>query len=215
MIGAAVLAGFFAVAFAAFGLFVDPRRLWWRYRAPKLDDPEAQEPSSASFLWRRVILVGLGLFLGWQAVSALRLAGVFETGADHAEILDRVEYAALNLETEDGEGRHKWPGGDGAWDAFIDPRLKGPERDDPVAVLVDEEEDEGDWDSEASRRGGPSPEPGGEAEPAGPFTERYEIDGICLTVHAVPLAGQPERDAAIDNLLYGITTDIVDSSCGR
>ncbi|QNP65622.1 hypothetical protein [Streptomyces genisteinicus] len=214
MIAAAVFAGVFAVAFTAFGLFVDPRRLWWRFRAPGLDDPGAHEPSSASFLWRRVLLVGLGLFLGWQAVGALRLAGVFETGADHAEILDRVEYAALNLETEDGEGRHKWPGGDGAWDAFIDPRLKGPERDDPVAVLVDEEEAEGDWDSEASRQGGASPEPGGAADPAGPFTERYEIGGICLTVHAVPLPGQSERDAALDSLLYRVSTDIVDAPCG-
>ncbi|MFI2368656.1 hypothetical protein [Streptomyces sp. NPDC018833] len=216
MIGAAVFAGVFAVAFVACGLFVDPRKLWWRFRARHFDNPEAHEPSASSFMWRRVALVVVGLFLGWQVISLLRLAGVFETGPDHAEILDRVENAALNLETEDGEGRHKWSFGDGSWGAFIDPRLKGPERDDPVASLVEDEDDSGGkWDSEASREGiGAGSESDSESGTPGPFVERYEVDGsICLTVHAVPLPGQSERDAAIDNLLYGITTDVVDGPC--
>ncbi|MFF8847537.1 hypothetical protein ACF08N_33300 [Streptomyces sp. NPDC015127] len=215
MIGAAVFAGVFAVAFVAFGLFVDPRKLWWRFRAPHYDNPEPHEPSAASFMWRRVALVAVGLFLGWQVVSLLRLAGVFETGPDHAEVLDRVENAALNLETEDGEGRHKWDFGDGSWGAFLDPRLKGPEREDPVASLVEEDEDSGgNWDSEARREGLDGSEADNEPDTTGPFVERYEIDGsICLTVHAVPLPGQSERDAAIDNLMYGITTDVADAPC--
>ncbi|MDN3297425.1 hypothetical protein QWM81_25965 [Streptomyces ficellus] len=214
MIGAAVFAGAFAVAFLAFALFVDPRKLWWRFRARHFDNPEAHEPSAASFMWRRVTLAALGVFLGWQVIGMLRLAGVFETGPDHAEVLDRVEYAALNLETEDGEGRHKWPGGgEGAWDEFINPRLKGPEREDPVASLVDGEDAGGDGHSEASREGGTGSQSGSEPDTRGSFVERYDIDGICLTVTATPLPGQSEMDHAIDNLRYSVRTDVVDSPC--
>lgn len=213
MIGAAVFTGAFAVAFLAFALFVDPRKLWWRFRARHFADPEAHEPSAASFMWRRVALVGCAVFLGWQTVGILRLAGVFETGADHAEILDRVENAALSLETEAGEGRHKWPGGgEGAWDEFINPRLKGPERDDPVVSLV-EDEGPADWDPETSGAGGSEPGSGTESETKGSFVERYEVDGICLTVTATALPGQSERDHAIDNLRYSVTTEVLDNPC--
>ncbi|GAA2517056.1 hypothetical protein [Streptomyces gobitricini] len=222
MIGAAVFAGAFAVAFLAFALLVDPRKLWWRFRARHFDNPEAHEPSAASFMWRRVALVVLGVYLGWQAIGMLRLAGVFETGPDRAEVLERVEHAALNLETEAGEGRYKWPGGgEGAWDEFIDPMLRGPERVDPVASLVDHEESGGAWGPGTSRQDGSVPEPGTGSDTGsgagsgtkGSFVERYDIDGICLTVTATPLPGQSEREYALDNLRYGVTTDVVDSPC--
>ncbi|WP_327190720.1 hypothetical protein [Streptomyces xinghaiensis] len=190
MIGAAVFTGAFAVAFLAFALFVDPRKLWWRFRARHFEHPEAHEPSAASFLWRRVLLGVLGLVLVWQCVELLRLAGVFKTGLDHAEVLERVENAALNLETGKDGGQYKMPVGEGSWGFFIDPRLKGP-GDDPVAHLVSATDAEGD----------------------GEDVERYEIDGICLTVRAKPDPGQSEMDHAIDNLTYRVKTDVVDSPC--
>lgn len=205
MIGAAVFAGAFAVLFLVVAM-LDPRKLWWRFRAPRLDNPEAHEPSSASFGVRRLLLVCVALYLGWQAVSMLRLAGVFETGPDHAEVLDRVEYAALNLETDKGEGRYKMPGLEGSWDMFINPRLKGPERDDPVATLVEDP-----WAPEGNSGSAPETDPSKRDRPQ---VERYNVAGICLTVTATPLPGQSDMDYAIDNLRYSVETEVVDSPCG-
>lgn len=216
MIGAAVFAGAFALLFLGVAL-LDPRKLWWRFRARHFEIPQDHEPSTASFAVRRIILVCLAVFLGWQSVAMLRLAGVFETGADHAEILERVEHAALDLETGKGQGRYMLSGADGSWASFINPRLKGPERDDPVAVLVKDP-----WAPEAgSGSGGASdpeeygsmPEISEREKKDRPRVERYGVDAICLTVTATALPGQPDRDYAIDHLMYEVETQVVDSPC--
>ncbi|MGW3624811.1 hypothetical protein [Streptomyces sp. NPDC000880] len=183
MIGAAVFAGLFALAFLAFA-FVDHRRLWWHFQARRFENPEAHEPSAASFMWRRLALVGVAAFLAWQVVGMLRLAGVFDSGPDHAEILERVKSASVNLETGKNEGRYKLSGLHGSWGEFINPRLQGP-GEDPIASL-------------ASESGN---------------VERYDVDGICLTVTATPLPGQSEMAHAVDNLMYSLKTEVVDSPC--
>ncbi|MBT2370086.1 hypothetical protein J7E88_33665 [Streptomyces sp. ISL-10] len=109
------------MAFVAFGLFVDPRR-----HVVALPGSSLRQPGGAPAVNGVVHVApggtgGVGLFLGWQVMRLLGLAGVFETGPDHADVLDRVKYAALNLETEDGQGHHKWPVGEGSWGGFIDP----------------------------------------------------------------------------------------------
>ncbi|MCT4354057.1 hypothetical protein M5362_13045 [Streptomyces sp. Je 1-79] len=232
MIGAAVFAGAFAVAFVAFGLFVDARGLWWRFRAPRLADPEAHEPSAASFTARRAVMVVLGLFLAYESFSMLKLAGVFDSGPDHAEILERVQDVARDLETEDGAGRYRLTGLEGSWGDFINPALKGPEAWDPVATLVeDEEETSGGGTSGAetsgsgtsgagtsgagtSGSGSSGADKGSTSDIKGPFVERYEIDGsVCLTVTATPLPGQSARDHALDLVMYGIRTEVVDEAC--
>ncbi|MFD4588075.1 hypothetical protein [Streptomyces sp. NPDC058434] len=184
MIGAAAFIGFFAVAFLAFAVFVDPRKLWWRFRAPHFEHPEAHEPSTASFTVRRVVMVVLAISLGWQAVGLLRLAGVFETRPDHAEVLDRLESAVGVIETDKNGGRYKVSGREGSWGDFINPLLEGPGHD-PYASLVSESGD----------------------------VERYEVDGICLTVTATPLPGQSETAHAVGTLMYSVKTDVVDSPC--
>ncbi|MEU3609407.1 hypothetical protein AB0E83_28760 [Streptomyces sp. NPDC035033] len=209
MIGAAVFAGIFAVLFLGLGLFVDPRGLWWRFRAPRLADPEAEEPSSASFTARRVILVVLGLFMAWQSYGALRLAGVFDSAPDHEETLRRVKEAAELLETEDGDGLRKLRGLEGSWGEYINPVLTGPEELDPVARLVE------DGESGDDRTGDGSEAPGKDSGPEfrGTSVERYQVDGICLTVTATPLPGQSERDHALDLVRYSLRTDVVDDFC--
>ncbi|MFF3401229.1 hypothetical protein ACFYW6_22250 [Streptomyces sp. NPDC002659] len=105
MIGAAVFTALFALAFFAFAL-VDHRKLWWHFQAGRFDNPEQHEPSPASFRWRRVALVCVAAFLAWQCVGILRLAGVFDSGPDHDEILERVESVAADLEAAK-DGRYK------------------------------------------------------------------------------------------------------------
>ncbi|MCX4587800.1 hypothetical protein [Streptomyces sp. NBC_01481] len=63
----------------------------WHFQAGPFDNPEAHEPSPASFKWRRAALVGSAAFLAWQCVGMLRPEGVFDSGPDHGEILERVE----------------------------------------------------------------------------------------------------------------------------
>ncbi|NUK04512.1 hypothetical protein [Streptomyces lunaelactis] len=176
--------GVFALAFLAFAL-VDPRRAWWHFQARRFENPEAHEPSPASFKWLRVAMVGVAAFLAWQFVGMLRLAGVFDSGTDHGEILERVESVAADLETAK-DGRYKLSGleREGSWGSFIKARLRGP-GDDPIATL-------------ASKSGD---------------VERYDVDGICLTVTATPMPGQSEQAHAMDNLMYGLKTDAGDGGC--
>ncbi|MDQ0940326.1 hypothetical protein [Streptomyces sp. V1I1] len=184
MIGAAVFAALFALAFLAFA-FVDHRKLWWHFQASRFENPEAHEPSAASFMWRRLALVGVAAFLAWQTVGMLRLAGVFGSGPDHDEILKRVESVAEELDTGEA-GRYKFPGleDEGSWGPFINPRLQGP-GEDPIAML-------------ASKSGD---------------VERYDVDGVCLIVTAKPLPGQSKQAYAMDNLMYSLKTEVTDRAC--
>ncbi|MEU0270963.1 hypothetical protein [Streptomyces sp. NPDC006307] len=77
LIWASVFAGAFAVLFLAMAVTDVPRRLWWRFRAPHFDDPEAHEPSAASFGWRRIGLVVAAGILLWQVVELMRLAAAY------------------------------------------------------------------------------------------------------------------------------------------
>lgn len=135
-------------------------------------------------MWRRVALVGVAAFLAWQSVDALRLAGIFDSGPDHDEILERVESVAEELETGKDEGRHKISGLHGSWGDFINPRLRGP-GEDPIATLASESGD----------------------------VERYGVDGVCLTVTATPLPGQSKQAHAMDMLMYSLKTDVTDGPC--
>ncbi|MGI5480292.1 hypothetical protein [Streptomyces lavendofoliae] len=71
MIGAAVFAGAFTAAFLALALFVDPRALWWRFRARHFQHPEAHEPSTPSFMGRRVVPAGrrIGVQAGQRSAA--------------------------------------------------------------------------------------------------------------------------------------------------
>lgn len=75
MTGAAVFAAFFALLFLGLA-FVDQRKTWWRFQARRFDNPAAHEPSDGLIRGRKLALIGLALFLGWQAVEMFRLAGM-------------------------------------------------------------------------------------------------------------------------------------------
>ncbi|MEV8392445.1 MULTISPECIES: hypothetical protein [unclassified Streptomyces] len=75
MIGAGVFAAFFAVLFLGLA-FVDQRKAWWRFQARRFENPEAHEPSDGLIRGRKLALIGVALFLGWQAVEMFRLAGM-------------------------------------------------------------------------------------------------------------------------------------------
>ncbi|WP_405823394.1 hypothetical protein OG705_26215 [Streptomyces sp. NBC_00838] len=74
MTGAGVFTAFFAVLFLGLA-FVDQRKVWWRFQAHRFDDPAAHQPSDGLIRGRKLALIGLALFLGWQAVEMFRLAG--------------------------------------------------------------------------------------------------------------------------------------------
>ncbi|MFE3250047.1 hypothetical protein [Streptomyces sp. NPDC059209] len=75
MTGAGVFTAFFAVLFLGLA-FVDQRKVWWRFQAHRFADPAAHEPSDGLIRGRKLALIGLSLFLGWQAVEMFRLAGM-------------------------------------------------------------------------------------------------------------------------------------------
>ncbi|MFJ9034644.1 hypothetical protein ACIRQP_40630 [Streptomyces sp. NPDC102274] len=71
--------GFFAAFFAVLFLgpaFVDQRKAWWRFQARRFETPEAHEPSDGLIRGRKLVLIGVALFLGWQSVEMFRLAGM-------------------------------------------------------------------------------------------------------------------------------------------
>ncbi|MFE4610326.1 hypothetical protein ACFRK5_18560 [Streptomyces niveus] len=75
MTGAGVFVAFFAVLFLGMA-FVDQRKVWWRFQAHRFHNPAAHEPSDGLIRGRKIALIALALFLGWQAVGMLRLAGM-------------------------------------------------------------------------------------------------------------------------------------------
>lgn len=86
---------------------------------------------------------------------------------------------------ESGGARRKFPGGEGSWGEYFKDELTRP-GEDVVAILV-------------FKSGN---------------TERYEMDGVCLTVIAQVLPGEPEpRYAHIDDRRYSLKADVTDSPC--
>ncbi|MEU7283247.1 hypothetical protein AB0A69_31405 [Streptomyces sp. NPDC045431] len=78
MIGLIVFVSSFAVLFLLAAIFDVPRRLWWRFKAPTLDNPEAHEPSDSYFRWGRIGLVVVAGILVWQVVTVATLPGAFD-----------------------------------------------------------------------------------------------------------------------------------------
>jgi hypothetical protein len=84
-----------------------------------------------------------------------------------------------------GGARRKYPLGKGAWGEYLKEDLRRP-GEDVVATLV-------------SKSGN---------------TERYEAEGVCLTVIAEVLPGEPQpKYAHIDDRHYSLKTDVRDSPC--
>ncbi|MEU4134012.1 hypothetical protein [Streptomyces wuyuanensis] len=88
-------------------------------------------------------------------------------------------------ELTSGEPRQKYPAGDGAWAAYIVDEIRRP-GEDVVLRLAS----------------------------ASSNTERYEADGICLTVVASVAPGEPEpKYAHIDDRRYKLEADVKDRPC--
>ncbi|MCZ7457641.1 hypothetical protein [Streptomyces sp. WMMC940] len=83
------------------------------------------------------------------------------------------------------EPRLKYPAGDGAWDEYGVDEIRRP-AEDVVLRLASTSEN----------------------------TERYEADGVCMTVVASVAPGEPEpRYANIDDRRYTLEADVMDRPC--
>ncbi|MFG3310130.1 hypothetical protein [Streptomyces wuyuanensis] len=88
-------------------------------------------------------------------------------------------------ELTSGEPRQKYPAGDGAWDEYIVDEIRRPGEDVGLRLVS-----------------------------ASANTERYEADGICLTVVASVAPGEPEpKYAHIDDRHYNLEADVKDRPC--
>jgi hypothetical protein len=179
----------FGLGFVALG-FANHRAIWWRFQARRYADPAAHEPSDAGFAVHRVLCFAVAAMAFWGSFSAYRL--VTPDRIDHDELLERVRSVA---ETLDGATKSPLPGEeDGSWDDYIDPELRGPERDDPTAWL-------------ASRSTALNPDGN---------VERYEVSGedatVCLTVTAKPSRDQPVPDY-MGPVWFDLRAEVADEEC--
>lgn len=189
MIGLAVFMAVFALCFAALG-FANHRAIWWRFKAPRFADPAANEPSDAGFRVHRALCFAVAIMSAWASISMFRV--ILPDEADHDEQLERVRSVAEWL---DGTSKYALPSGDDeSWSDYINPELRGPERDDPIASVA--------WRSE-------------DLVPDGNI-ERYEVgggeDAICLTVTAKPAKDQPVPEG-MDPVSFVLTTEVADEEC--
>lgn len=188
MIGLGVFLALLALVLLLMGLS-DQRRMWWRFQARRFRDPAANEPSDSAYRGQRILL--LCVAAGVAGVSVYTFSSVVEFGPDHDEVVERVRSAAEDLESSNGKYRFPGAGDDeGSWAAYINPPLRGPETDDPVAVFVS-----GSGDVERYRVAAPDGE-------------------VCLTVTARPKAGQPEPISAdMDTRMYTLKAQVANQAC--
>lgn len=185
-----VLMGLFGLGFVALGL-ADHRAIWRRFQARRYADPAAHEPSGAGIAVQRVVCFTIAATAFWATFSTYRL--ITPDGVGHDELLERVRSVAQTLDgttkpsvldTEEG----------GTWGAYIDPELRGPEKDDPTAWL--------EWSS------GPLQPDGNE--------ERYDVSGgdatVCLTVTARPSTNQPVPDS-MGPVYFDLRAEAADGAC--
>ncbi|PVE10167.1 hypothetical protein [Streptomyces scopuliridis] len=188
MIGLGGFLALLALVLLLMGLS-DQRRMWWRFQARRFRDPAANEPSDSAYRGQRITLLSVGAVVA--ATSVYAFSTMVEFGPDHDEILERVRTAADELENSNGQ--YKFPGAgenDGSWAEYINSDLRGPEADDPIAVLV-------------SRSGD---------------VERYRVaapDGdVCITVTARPRAGEPDPVTEdLDTRVYNLKAQVTDRAC--
>ncbi|MER6617863.1 hypothetical protein [Streptomyces xantholiticus] len=180
----------FGLGFVALGL-ANHRAIWWRFQARRYADPAAHEPSDAGFAVQRVLCLAVAAMAFWGSFDLYRT--VTPDGVDHDELLERVRSVAQALDgatkpsvlsTEEG----------GSWGDYIDPELRGPEKDDPTAWL--------EWSS-------------GPLQPAG-NEERYDVSGedstVCLTVTAKPSPDQPVPDS-MGPVYFDLRAEAADGAC--
>ncbi|MFF3291241.1 hypothetical protein [Streptomyces sp. NPDC003023] len=185
-----VLMVLFGLGFVALGL-ADHRALWWRFQARRFADPAAHEPSGAGFAVQRVVCFVIAATTFWVSFSTYRL--ITPDGVGQDELLERVQSVTQTLDgatkpsvlsTEEG----------GTWGDWIDPELRGPEKDDPTATLA--------WSS------GPLQPEGNE--------ERYDVSGedttVCLTVTAKPSAEQPVPEH-MGPVYFDLRAEVADGVC--
>lgn len=190
MTALAVFMAVFGLGFVALGL-ANHRAIWWRFQARRYADPAAHEPSDAGFVVHRVLCFAVAAMALWSSFDMYRL--VTPDGVDHDELVERVRSVAQTLDgttkasvlsTEEG----------GTWGAYIDPELRGPEKDDPTAWLA--------WSS-------------GPLKPAG-NEERYDVSGedttVCLTVTAKPSPDQPVPDH-MGPVHFDLRAEAADGTC--
>ncbi|WP_326810533.1 hypothetical protein OIE62_30835 [Streptomyces scopuliridis] len=188
MIGLGGFLALLALVLLLMGLS-DQRRMWWRFQARRFRDPAANEPSDSAYRGQRILLLCVGAATAGASVYAF--SSMMEFGPDHDDVLERVRSAADELENNNGQ--YKFPGAgenDGSWAEYINSDLRGPEADDPIAVLV-------------SRSGD---------------VERYRVaapDGdVCIAMTARPRAGQPEPlSEDLDARVYILKTQVADRAC--
>ncbi|MEU2112439.1 hypothetical protein [Streptomyces sp. NPDC019507] len=194
MTGFAVFMVLFGVAFVALGL-ADQRAIWWRFQARRHADPASAEPSEAGFLVQRLLCFAAAGLAFWGSWSSFQLGALSRPDrAGQAEVFERTVAVADWL-----DGSTMFPvlaSDDGSWVERVDPELRGPERDDPTAVLV--------WRSSA-------------LDPKG-NVEHYEVssrDGTtCLKVAAVPSPEQPGPEGMSPSY-FDVRADASEGSCTK
>ncbi|MEV4684794.1 hypothetical protein [Streptomyces kurssanovii] len=185
-----VFMAIFGLGFVALG-FANHRAIWWRFQARRHADPAAHEPSDAGFVVQRVLCFAVAAMAFWGSFDLYRT--VTPDGVDHDELLERVRSVAQTL---DGVTKPSVLGTDesGTWSDWIDPELRGPEKDDPTAWLA--------WSS------GPLQPDGNE--------ERYDVSGedatVCLTVTATPSRNQPVPDS-MGPVNFDLRAEAADGAC--
>ncbi|MER7110940.1 hypothetical protein [Streptomyces sp. NPDC000229] len=181
----------FGLGFAVLG-FANHRTIWWRFQARRHADPAAHEPSDAGFAVQRLLCFALAALAFWGSFSTFRL--VTPDGVDQDELLERVRSVARSF---DESTKSPLPGvDDGSWSSYLDPELRGPERDDPTARLA--------W-----RSGALSPDGN---------VERYDVSGtestVCLTLTARPSADQPVP-AHMGPVYFDLRAEATDGTCAE